>query len=89
MGSAPRSLSLGSKREAAEHADRDKRMEQETRQHHLGTLARLRGRLLPPAASPTLPQLRLPRPWGKPLPAVEGPRVPAVRPGRGGGWRRR
>lgn len=52
VGLAPRSLSLGSKREAAEHADRDKRMEQETRQHHMGTLARLRGRLLLPCCFP-------------------------------------
>lgn len=52
VGSASRSLSLGSKREAAEHADRDKQMEQETRQHHLGTLARLRGCLLLPCCFP-------------------------------------
>lgn len=36
----------------AGHADRNKRMEQETRQHHVATLARLRGCLVLPCRSP-------------------------------------
>lgn len=55
-GSAPRSLSLGSKREAAEHADRDKRMERETKTASSGRPGPAEGA---PAAPLLLPPPRL------------------------------
>lgn len=61
------------------------------RQHWAAALARLRGCL----ALLTAPRLLLgpgdtvPSHPTCPTPAVEGPRIPAVYPGRGGGWSRR